>query len=294
LIFGVALAVGWPIVSRIRRLGLDARQSAADEYRTTVNVSGRDEMSALAFAFNEAAADIRRRDADIKDRDDSLRRYIANTSDNVTAPLLALETRFGHINASSSTEITRADADALLADVHTLAMRIQNLSAAATLRMSLQSAARDHLDLERVTERVAARQTPFAAASGVSISVTSLMSTILIADETLVEQAVSNLVDNAIRYNRPGGQVVISLEHTRDGRFSLRVTDDGPGAPDEVLAKLNANRRFRGDEGRDKRSGELGLGLALVREVADRFGIQWAFRKNSRGWFEAELTGKRL
>jgi signal transduction histidine kinase len=54
---------------------------------------------------------------------------------------------------------------------------------------------------------------------------------------------------------------------------------------------LNANRRFRGDEGKSGRPGELGLGLAIVREVSDRFGIRWAFRKNSKGWFEGELTG---
>jgi signal transduction histidine kinase len=71
----------------------------------------------------------------------------------------------------------------------------------------------------------------------------------------------------------------------------LRVTDDGPGAPDEVLAKLNANRRFRGDEGKAGARGDLGLGLAVVREVCDRAGIRWAFRRSGRGWFEAELTG---
>ena len=59
-----------------------------------------------------------------------------------------------------------------------------------------------------------------------------------------------------------------------------------------MLAKLNANRRFRGDEGRTQRPGDLGLGLAIVREVADRFKMQWAFRRSAKGWFEAELTGK--
>ena len=82
-----------------------------------------------------------------------------------------------------------------------------------------------------------------------------------------------------------------ALDRTGDGRFSLRVADDGPGAADETLARLNANRRFRGDEGKSGRPGELGLGLAVVREVSDRFGIRWAFRKNAKGWFEAELTG---
>jgi signal transduction histidine kinase len=291
LLFGIAVAAGWPIVERSRKLGIEARNSAADEYRPPVTVSGRDEMSALAFAFNEAAAAIRQRDTDIKDREDSLRRYLASTAEHVSGPLLALESTLGRISAPSG-GASQADVDGLLADVHTLAMRVQNLSAAATLRMSLKSAARDRVDLSGVIQRVIARQSPFAAANGVTVvSAPAVDSIAIAADQQLVEQAVNNLVDNAIRYNRAGGQVTVSLDRTRDGRFSLRVADDGPGAPDEVIAKLNANRRFRGDEGRDKRTGELGLGLAIVREVGDRFGVQWAFRKNSRGWFEAELTG---
>jgi HAMP domain len=57
-----------PAIWRIRRLGLEARESASKEYTTTVDIGGRDELSALAFAFNEAGADIRRRSADVKDR----------------------------------------------------------------------------------------------------------------------------------------------------------------------------------------------------------------------------------
>jgi len=277
-IFGAAMVAAGPVVSRVRRLGLEARQSASDEYKSTISVSGRDELSALAFAFNEAAADIRRRATDVRDREESLRRYIANTSESVTTPLLKLEQQLGDHPS--------------VADAHTLALRMQNLSAAATLRMSLESAARDRVDLNALVERVLARHVGFARASGVSLQpALSPTPVVIAADAALIEQAVSNLVDNAVRYNRAGGQVLVTLDRTGDGRFSLRVADDGPGAPEETLARLNANRRFRGDEGKSGRPGELGLGLAVVREVSDRFEIRWTFRKNAKGWFEAELTG---
>jgi two-component system sensor histidine kinase TctE len=179
-----------------------------------------------------------------------------------------------------------------VAEAHTLSMRIQNLSVAATLRMTMGSAAKDAVDLNALIQSVADRQAAFARVSGVTITGESATPAITIkADRELLEQALNNLVDNAIRYNRPGGQTTITLERTHDGRFSLRVADDGPGAPDDVLANLNANRRFRGDEGKAGRPGELGLGLAVVREVSDRFQIKWAFRTSSKGWFEAELTG---
>jgi signal transduction histidine kinase len=293
LLFGVALVAGAPIVSRLRKLGLEARQSASEEYRSTVTVSGRDEMSALAFAFNEAAADIRRRATDVKDREDSLRRYIGSTTDNVTAPLAALEQKLSSIPLADAPEATQAEIKAALADAHSVSMRLQNLSVAATLRMAMESPAVDAVALGPLVERVIERQAGFARAAGVGVVFAPPADPIVAAaDAALLEQAVNNLVDNAIRYNRPGGQVAIALERTRDGRFSLRVSDDGPGAPDEVLAKLNANRRFRGDEGRTQRPGDLGLGLAIVREVADRFKMSWAFRRSARGWFEAELTGQ--
>lgn len=281
LLFGAALATGVPIVARVRRLAAEARRSADDEYRSAVNVSGRDELGAIAFAFNEAGADIRRRATDVKDREDSLRRFIGAVTDGLSGPLLSLEQRMSAL--SDPAAVTEA---------HTLNMRLQNLAAAARLKMSMATSPSAAVDLDGLIERVVERQSSFARAMRVEIAVAAAAGPLRTnTDGALLEQAVNNLVDNAIRYNRPGGHVAISLDRTRDGRFSLRVEDDGPGAPDEVLAKLNANRRFRGDEGRTREPGELGLGLAIVREAGDRLGIKWVFRRSARGWFEAELTG---
>ena len=170
LFFGVALAAGAPVVARLRKLGLEARHSASEEYRSGVTVSGRDEMSAIAFAFNEAAADIRRRATDVRDREESLRRYIASTSENVTAPLTALERRLAGIDRPDAPTDMQAAIKAAIADTHGLTMRLQNLSVAATLRMTMESPAGDAVDLSALVQRVIDRQTGFARAAGVSIS----------------------------------------------------------------------------------------------------------------------------
>jgi signal transduction histidine kinase len=115
-------------------------------------------------------------------------------------------------------------------------------------------------------------------------------SVVFAADPALIEQAVTNIVGNAILYNTPGGRVEIDLKgYERDSRFTLRVTDTGPGVSDDEFAGLTANRRFRGDEGRTRRPGGRGLGLAITREVADRFGLVLNLRRPSAGGFEVEV-----
>jgi len=86
---------------------------------------------------------------------------------------------------------------------------------------------------------VVARQSGLAKRNGISLDATvPATSVLLIADPNLIEQALLNLVDNAVRYNRPGGRVEVSLAHTPDG-FVLRVTDNGPAC------RTNSSRRYR-------------------------------------------------
>jgi signal transduction histidine kinase len=111
------------------------------------------------------------------------------------------------------------------------------------------------------------------------------------ADARLLEQAIGNVLDNAILHSGAGARVRVELrgfEH--GGRFSLRITDSGPSLTDQDFSELTANRRFRGDESRTRRPGGRGLGLALAREVADRFGLQLDLRRPVSGGFEVELA----
>ena len=112
------------------------------------------------------------------------------------------------------------------------------------------------------------------------------------ADAALLERAVANIVDNAVRYNRPNGSVAVALTRDGDRAFRLLVTDTGGGIGAEDFKTLTAIRRFRGDEHRNRRPGAPGLGLAVAREVADRFGLQLDLRRPAAGGFEAEISGR--
>ena len=86
----------------------------------------------------------------------------------------------------------------------------------------------------------------------------------------------------------PAGKRLL-VHDTEVSGFAVRVTDDGRGVSEEDFRGLTAVRRFRGDEAQNRRPGAPGLGIAVAREVADRFGLQLELRRPREGGFEAVI-----
>jgi signal transduction histidine kinase len=282
LFSAVFIGIATPTVRRIQAVSLSARDAARSDWTLVAPSAGHDELTAVGAALNEASADLRRRAKDVADREDAHRRFVARTAADIGEPLEAL--------AESLTGGT-IDAQAAAREAHDLSRYLGNVVAAARLRMHLGPTALETINMTDVIARVVARQAGLAKRKGVSLDLQVPATPVtLTADPTLIEQAVLNLVDNAVRYNRSGGRVLVSLARESDG-FALRVTDNGPGVSDEQLASITAIRRFRGDEGRVDRVRQRGLGLALVWEVVERSGLQLALRHAAGGGLVAELTG---
>ena len=91
--------------------------------------------------------------------------------------------------------------------------------------------------------------------------------------ETLLEETFYNLIDNAIRYNHPGGKVKVSfrtLERDGSNRVEFTVSDTGPGIPPEMRERV-FERFYRLEEGRSRETGGTGLGLAIVKHAVQRY-----------------------
>ena len=83
----------------------------------------------------------------------------------------------------------------------------------------------------------------------------------------LLEELCVNLCDNAIRYNRPGGLVRVSVGRTSEGSPYLQVEDNGIGIPPASQSRV-FERFYRVDKSRSKATGGTGLGLAIVKHIA--------------------------
>jgi len=292
LCFAIASAATAPTAARVRRLSIQARSSAANDYSEIVTVSGHDEVGSLSALFNDTAADLRRKATDARDREEALHRYVENTTTDVGEPLVELERRLTGVLAASADRASQNEMVSAVKEAHRLGMQLQNQAAAIRLRAITDSSPREAVSLAAVIARLVRDRAPLAEVCGVTIDATKATEPATVqADPALIEQAIANVLDNAIIYNTRGGAVRVELHAYDHGkRFRLLVVDAGPGVSDDEFAGLTANKRFRGDESRSRRPGGRGLGLALAREVADRFGMQFDLRQPTTGGLEVEFA----
>ena len=88
-------------------------------------------------------------------------------------------------------------------------------------------------------------------------------------DRGQMAQAIRNLVDNALKYGKPGGPVTVTLEATDRGWLAVTVRDEGDGIAPEHLPRLT-ERFYRADTSRSRAAGGTGLGLSIVKHIVER------------------------
>jgi two-component system, OmpR family, phosphate regulon sensor histidine kinase PhoR len=103
------------------------------------------------------------------------------------------------------------------------------------------------------------------------------------ADSNRLEQVLGNLIDNAIKYGRPNGNVNVEARATEDGFVEIMVRDDGPGIPREALERI-FERFYRIDKARSREQGGTGLGLSIVKHIVQTHGGKvWAKSEPGQG-----------
>ncbi|MBU4589835.1 MAG: heavy metal sensor histidine kinase [Candidatus Omnitrophica bacterium] len=129
---------------------------------------------------------------------------------------------------------------------------------------------RKTIELNEIAHDIAELFKPVAEETNVTLSTDILPIPIYISgDKWRIEQLISNLLDNAIRYNRPGGSVIVSLNQNE--RYAeLIVRDTGVGISEEEQAKI-FDRFYRADPSRSWNSGGFGLGLNIVKSAVEDY-----------------------
>lgn len=204
----------------------------------------------------------------------TMRRFTADASHQLRTPLAVLRTHLALLRRFGTDS---AEGRAALDDVEGAVKRLERLLvqllalARADEDAPAIPAAPEVTDLRQVAMEVAAEQVPAALAQDIEVRFEAPedgdAGLRAVGNPVLVGELLGNLLDNAIRYNRPGGTVTVRV----GAGPVLEVEDDGPGIPEAERERV-FERFYRLDRpGEPPRTGS-GLGLAIVRALADRLG----------------------
>ncbi|MEV0829079.1 sensor histidine kinase [Nonomuraea rubra] len=255
---GAAMVLGWLMAGRVLRplgeMTATVRRITADRLDRRLAASGPDdELKGLADTFDEL---LDRLEAAFT----AQRRFVANASHELRTPLTLQR---------AMAEVALADPEAGAAALRGVLERVvaagqhqeRLIEALLVLARSQQGLARrEPLDLAVIAARALDEHPGISLGSGLSPAPAS-------GDPALIERLVTNLLDNAVRYNVPGGRVEVETA-TRAGRSVLRIANSGPViAPGQVPLLMQPFQRL---ESGKKASGDgLGLGLSIVAAIVE-------------------------
>jgi signal transduction histidine kinase len=268
----VGLLVSRGLAAPVRQLTEVAGQMSGGDLSIRAPVRGRDEIGQLARQFNQMAERLETSFAELSAERDALRRFIADASHELRTPITALK-NFNDLlqGAAADDPVARAE---FLAESQVQLDRLEwitrNLLDLSRLDAGLVALDLAHHDVGELIEAAASGFKALAQEKGIILSIRSPMPSLEVCcDRVWIELALSNLLDNALKFTPAGGQVEIGAE-PRGEAVQLWVRDSGPGI-DPADQPHIFERFYRGQGSGAEGSG---LGLAIVQSVVQAHGGQ--------------------
>lgn len=197
--------------------------------------------------------------------------FVANASHELRTPLTSVKGFIETLQTSAKDDAKARDRflAIMLEQTNRMSRLIDDLLSLSRIEMHEHVAPQEVLDLAAIALEVARELEPVAKGADRRLTVRiGIEPAHVRGDHDEIVQIVQNLVQNAIKYGRPGGKVVIAVE-PEAGRIALAVTDDGIGIAPEHVPRLT-ERFYRVNAPESRARGGTGLGLAIVKHIVNR------------------------
>ena len=210
--------------------------------------------------------------ADERRQAEMRRDLVANVSHELKTPLTAIRGYAESLEdgALEDPEVGPRFVGRILDQCRRLEALLRDQLALARLEQIEQIADPEVLDLGKAALRAVEALAPWARERGVELLLSADGSPKVRGTRSELDNLVLNLVENAVKYNRPGGEVRLTLR-TEGEEALMEVADTGIGIPEAALARI-FERFYRVDKGRAREQGGTGLGLAIVKHAARLLG----------------------
>lgn len=257
------------ISAPLKRIGAAADRVSAGEYQP-IEEEGPVEVRGLARSFNHMIARV-------EGAQQAQRDLVANVSHELKTPLTSIQGFTQSIleGVSQTPEAVQQAAQVIYRETNRMNRLVQDLVVLARLEAGTADLRRELVDMAGLLRATAEKFQPQAKLANLTLSVDAGEPLWVLGDEDRLAQVLSNLVDNAIKFNLPGGWVRVSAQAFGTG-MRILVADTGRGIPEGDRARV-FERFFRSDS---SRSG-MGLGLAITRQIVLAHGGSITVEANS-------------
>ena len=248
------------ITGPISRISKTADAIREGDLSARTGLRGDDEISRLAMNF-DAMADSVERDRDLE------RQLIGDVAHELRTPLMAIQATVEAIQ-DGVFEADEERLSTLSSETRRLGRLVEGLLRLNRLETGANAPEQEPINLSEVISSLIISHQAYVEDVNIALSRKIDDDVCVIGNADLIQQAVANLLSNAVRYTPQGGSIHVSLTREK-GSACIAVTDTGIGISEENMKKV-FSRFWRADEARDQSSGGLGIGLSLVKEIADQ------------------------
>lgn len=260
-----------------------AQAVAAGDFSVRVPVGGRnDDLRALSEHFNAMAESLERAEHE-------RRSLFADIAHELRTPLTIIKGRLEGIldGVYPASEEHVADA---LEETYLLERLVEDLRLLALTETRQLPLEKREVQVQEIVERTLNLFAPQAAERRVALRSQSDVVPPLYVDPQRMEQVISNIVDNALRFTPPGGAIEVAIRQ-RGEQVEIVIADNGPGVPEQDLPQI-FNRFWKGDKSRSRVGGAAGagLGLAIAKQLTEAQGGRVVARNRSEGGLEVTLA----
>ena len=247
----------------LRDMAQAARRMETGDYSTRVHTTSRDEVGQLATAFN-------RMSEELEHLEQSRRDLVANVSHELKTPITAIRAHLENL-LDGVEQPAPETLQVMLAQSERLGRLVEALLDLSKLESGEVPLRREDVTLEPLVDQVVSEIEVARPERGVRLERELARDLPAVdADRERVHQVLFNLVDNAVRFTPPGGEVRVSA-YRHNGSVEIKVADTGVGIPAEHLPRL-FERFYRVDTARSREDGGTGIGLAIARSVVEMHG----------------------
>ena len=252
------------LTSRVNTLLGGIRTVRAGEYTHRVSMSGHDELAQLADEFNQLTGRL-------QTTEEERRRFVSDASHELKTPLASIRLMTDTILQDAG--IDRETAMEFVADIGESADRLIHISQELLALNRLdeeRTVAWERVDVNDRAEQTCRMLAPLARDASVTLETDLGADCVARCGSEDVSQVFRNLMENAIKYNVPGGTVTVTTRRAEE-LILLEVADTGLGIPEEERERI-FQRFYRVDKARSRAAGGTGLGLSIVQDTVRLYG----------------------